>query len=200
MRTITSVCVFCGSAMGADPRFAACAAGLGALLASRGITLVYGGATVGLMGVVADAVLAGGGRVIGVIPRALAEKEIAHRGLTELSVVSTMHERKALMASKADAFVAMPGGLGTLDELFEITTWAQLGLHDKPVGVLDPSGYYDGLFAFLARAEADGLVRPTHRALLAREPDPARLLDRLASTPSAPPGGKHESASRSRLP
>jgi uncharacterized protein (TIGR00730 family) len=189
MHSISSVCVFCGSATGNDPRFAEAARTLGALLATRGIGLVYGGASVGLMGIVADAVLAGGGRVVGVIPKGLADRELAHRGLTELHVVGSMHERKALMASRADAFVALPGGLGTLDELFEIVTWAQLGLHRAPIGVLDPSDYYAHLFAFLERAEKDGLVRAERRPTIHRASEAAVLLDAMAATGLSPGRG-----------
>lgn len=184
MREPKSVCVFCGSSSGSDPRFAALARALGTELAARGLTLVYGGASVGLMGVVADAVLAGGGRVVGVIPQRLDARELAHRGLSELHVVGSMHERKALMASRSDAFVALPGGFGTLDELFEILTWAQLGIHDAPVGLLDDAGYYDALFAFVAHAERSGLVRAEHAASLLRASDPRVLLDAMRAWPS----------------
>ncbi len=186
MRVFRSVCVFCGSSIGGDPRFAQSARDLGALLAARGIELVYGGASVGLMGVVADAALAGGGRVVGVLPRALADRELAHRGLSELHVVSSMHERKARMAARSDAFVALPGGLGTLDELFEITTWAQLGIHDKPIGVLDVGDYYAHLFSFLERAERDGLVRAAPRPALHRASAAEVLLGAMAAQPPRP--------------
>jgi uncharacterized protein (TIGR00730 family) len=177
---IRSVCVFCGSSAGSDPRFAQAASELGALLASEGITLVYGGGHVGLMGILADAVLANGGKVIGVIPRALWDREVGHRSLTELHVVETMHERKAMMASLADAFVALPGGLGTLEEVFEVWTWAQLGIHDKPVGFLDVEGFYAPLLAFLDGAVDAGFVRSAHRAMAIVDGDGASLLKRMA--------------------
>jgi uncharacterized protein (TIGR00730 family) len=175
-----SVCVFCGSSAGNDPRFAQTASEFGALLAKEGITLVYGGGHVGLMGILADSVLANGGKVIGVIPRALWDREVGHRNLTELHVVESMHERKALMASLADAFVALPGGLGTLEEVFEVWTWAQLGIHDKPVGFLDAIGFYAPLLAFLDNAVDAGFVRPQHRAMAIVEDDGATLLRRMA--------------------
>lgn len=178
--TLRRVCVFCGSSSGADPAFASAAARFGALLASRGIGLVYGGGSVGLMGVLADAALRAGGHVIGVIPSALALKEVAHDGLPDLRIVATMHERKALMADLADAFVALPGGLGTLDELFETLTWAQLGIHRRPCGLLDVGGYYQPLLAFLDRAVDMRFLRREHRDLLLVDEDPERLLDRLA--------------------
>jgi uncharacterized protein (TIGR00730 family) len=151
--------------------------------------LVYGGGNVGLMGVVADAALAAGATVIGVIPRALVARELGHQGITELRVVETMHERKAVMAELADAFVALPGGLGTLDELFEALTWAQLGLHQKPIGLLEVDGFFGPLVAYLDRAVAEGFVRPEHRAALVVEPDPDLLLGRFA-TYRAPEVGK----------
>lgn len=172
--------MFCGSSAGANPAYAAAARALGALLASRGIGLVYGGASIGLMGVVADSTLAGGGEVVGVIPGALASKEIAHAGLTRLEVVASMHERKARMAELADAFVALPGGMGTLEELSEVVTWAQLGIHRKPCALLDVAGYWRPLVAFLDRAVEERFLRAEHRALLLVEPDPAALLDAFA--------------------
>ena len=180
------VCVFAGSSAGVRPEYLAAATDLGRVLAARGIGLVYGGARVGLMGAVADAVLTGGGAVTGVIPRALVEKEVAHSGLTELRVVTTMHERKALMADLSDAFVALPGGWGTLDEMFEILTWAQLGLHRKPCGLLNVQGYFDRLLAFLDHTVEQGFVRREHGALLAVSDGPSTLLDTLrAQTPPA---------------
>lgn len=152
-------------------------------MVARKIDLVYGGAHVGLMGRLADAVMAGGRRATGVIPRTLVEREVAHRGLDDLRVVGTMHERKALMADLADAFLAIPGGLGTLDELFEVWTWAQLGLHRKPIGLLNVAGYFDPLLSFLDRATAEGFVSAEHRATLLVESDPAALLDRIAHVP-----------------
>jgi uncharacterized protein (TIGR00730 family) len=174
------VCVFCGSSPGARPSYRAAAEALGAAVAKRGLGLVYGGAHVGLMGVVADAALAHGGEVIGVLPRALEAKELAHRNLSALYVVESMHERKALMAELSDCFVALPGGIGTLEETFEAWTWTQLGLHEKPCALLDVDGYYGALQLFLDRAVADRFVRPEHRSMLLVESDPERLLDALA--------------------
>lgn len=154
---------------------------MGTLLAGRGIGLVYGGGNVGLMGVVADAALAAGGEVIGVIPSALADKEIAHAGLTELHVVDSMHTRKAMMAELSDGFVAMPGGVGTFEEFFEAVTWTQLGLHRKPCGLLNVDGFYALLDGFIDRAVAEGFIRPVHRAAIVIDSDPARLIDRLSS-------------------
>jgi hypothetical protein len=172
--------------MGARPDYADAARTLGRLLAERGIGLVYGGASVGLMGTVADAVLAGGGEAIGVIPRTLVDREIAHRGLTELRVVSSMHERKAVMAELSDAFVALPGGLGTLEELFEVWTWAQLGLHRKPVALLDVANFFEALAAFLDHAVNERFLKTLNRSALIIETDPAALLDQLvAYEPSA---------------
>ncbi|MGH9092677.1 MAG: TIGR00730 family Rossman fold protein [Acidimicrobiales bacterium] len=175
-----SVCVFCGSSPGGRPEYAADAAALGTLLARRGLRLVYGGAHVGTMGALADAALAAGGEVVGVIPGHMAREEVAHGGLTELRVVGTMHERKATMARLADGFVALPGGLGTLDELAEILTWAQLGLHAKPVGLLDRHGFFDPLLRFLDGAVADGFVRAHHRDLLLTGRAPEPLLEAMA--------------------
>lgn len=176
---IGSVCVFCGSNAGNDPRFAEAARAFGALLATEGIALVYGGGHVGLMGVVADAVLANGGKAVGVIPRALWDREVGHRNLTEIHIVETMHERKAKMASLADAFVALPGGLGTLEEIFEVWTWAQLGIHHKPVGFLDVAGFYRLLLEFLDRAVDAGFVRAPFREIAIVDTDPVSLLRRL---------------------
>jgi uncharacterized protein (TIGR00730 family) len=175
------ICVFTGSNRGARSDYADAAQELGRLLASRGYELVYGGGRVGLMGVIADAVLASGGKVIGVIPEALAAKEIAHSRLTELRVVRSMHERKAIMAELSDAFIALPGGLGTLEEFFEVITWAQLGLHAKPVGIMNVSGYFDPLFAFLDRAVDERFVKSEHRSMIIMAHSPADLLDRLQS-------------------
>ena len=176
---IKSLCVFCGSNAGNDPAAANAARELGQLLAASDVTLVYGGGRVGLMGVIADAVLSGGGRAVGVIPRGLFEREVGHRGLTELHVVESMHDRKALMASLSDAFVAMPGGLGTLEEVFEVWTWGQLGIHRKPIGFLDVSGYYAPLMAFLDQGVAAGFIRAQHRAAAIVDADPKSLLERL---------------------
>lgn len=171
-----SVAVYCGSSAGVNPIYQEQAELMGQTLAEAGLTLVYGGGRVGLMGAVADATLRHGGRAIGVIPGFLADKELAHRGLTELHVVGSMHERKLLMADRADAFVAMPGGFGTLEELFEVLTWGQLGLHQKPVGVLNVAGYYDHLLLALDRMRDDQLLRPENRAQLLQAPTPIRLL------------------------
>jgi uncharacterized protein (TIGR00730 family) len=173
------ICVFCGASAGRDPVFAEAAATLGRELAGRSIELVTGGGKVGLMGVVADAALAAGGRVTGVIPRFLVEREVAHRGLTELHVVETLHERKALMHELSDGFVALPGGFGTLDELSESVTWAQLGLHAKPIGLVNVGGYFDGLVAFVGAAVGQGFVAAAHREILIARPDAGSLLDAL---------------------
>lgn len=180
-RTLSSVAVYCGSNRGTDPAYAAAAASLGRLLAGRGINLVYGGGHVGLMGIVADAVLDGGGHVLGVITRALKEREVGHDGLNALIVVEGMHERKAAMADAADAFIMLPGGYGTFDEFFEMVTWTQLGIHAKPCGVLDVAGYFAPLRAQLDAATRDGFVIPAHRELVITESEPAPLLDRLAA-------------------
>jgi uncharacterized protein (TIGR00730 family) len=173
------VCVFAGSSAGAQPSYVVAARQLGQALVTRGLGLVYGGSRLGLMGALADAVLAGGGQVVGVIPQALAAREVAHDGLTELRVVHSMHERKAQMAELADAFVALPGGLGTLDELFETLTWAQLGLHAKPIGLLNVAAYYRPLLALLAHAMREKFIPGSDRDLLVVESDPERLIDRL---------------------
>ena len=178
---LSSVAVYCGSSPGADPAFAAAAASLGRLLATREIRLVYGGGHVGLMGLLADAVLRQGGEVHGVITRALEEKEIAHGGLTTLQVVETMHERKAAMADKSDGFIMMAGGFGTLDEFFEVVTWTQLGIHAKPCGILNVNGYFDPLLALLQTATRERFLLPAHRDLVVAEPDPAALIERLGS-------------------
>ncbi|HEX8385017.1 MAG TPA: TIGR00730 family Rossman fold protein [Rubricoccaceae bacterium] len=181
MPEIRRLCVYCGSSPGARPAYAEAAAALGTLLAHEGIGLVTGGGRVGLMGVVADAVLAAGGEATGVIPQALMDREVGHAGMTALHVVGTMHERKALMAHLADAFVALPGGLGTLEEIAEMLTWAQLGLHPKPCGLLDVAGYYAPLVRFFDHATDERFVRPEHRALLTVESAPDRLLARLCA-------------------
>jgi len=174
------ICVFCGSSPGHDPIYREQAAALGRLLAARGIGVVYGGAHVGLMGALADAALAAGGNVIGVIPQALVDHEVAHRGLSELRVVGSMHERKALMAELSDAFVALPGGIGTFEELFEVWTWSQLGLHTKPCGVLNVRGFYDGFATFLDHVLSEGFLKPVHRAALLIEREPEALLAAMA--------------------
>lgn len=175
MPPLRRVCVYAGSRPGVDSAYADAAAGLGRLLAAEGIGVVYGGGRVGLMGVMADAALAAGAEVVGVIPQALMEREVAHAGV-DLRVVGSMHERKALMAELADAFVALPGGMGTLEEVVEMATWAQLGIHGKPVGVLNVAGYYDALAAWLDTAVDRGFLRPEHRGLLRVERDAGELL------------------------
>jgi len=182
------VCVFCGSSPGRDPAHAEAARALGTLAARRGLGLVYGGGHIGLMGVLADAALAGGGEVLGVIPEKLKELELGHAGLTRLEVVPTMHARKARMVELSDAFVALPGGYGTLDELFEVLSWAQLGYHGKPVGLLDTAGFFEPLLSLLDHQVAAGFLSPRHRALLLVEREPEVLLDRLLGT-AAPAGG-----------
>lgn len=174
------LCVFCGSSPGARSSYATAAEELGAEMVSRGYGLVYGGGGIGLMRVVADAVLEGGGDVVGVIPRGLVEREVAHHDIPDLRVVDTMHERKALMAELAAGFVALPGGLGTLEELMETATWGQLGIHSKPCGILDVDGYFQGLLQFLDHAVRERFLRPEHRKMLIVEENPRRLLDRLA--------------------
>ena len=171
--------MFCGSSAGRSPHYREAAARLGTLLAERAIGLVYGGASVGLMGAVADAALAGGGEVIGVLPEGLFDREVAHPGLSELVLVGSMHERKARMAELADGFLALPGGIGTLDELFDIWSWAQLGLHAKPIGLLDLGGFFQPLLTFLDQQVREGFVHPSHVALATVDDDLPRLLDRL---------------------
>jgi hypothetical protein len=174
------LCIFCGSSSGNRQSYTENACALGEVLVKRGYGMVYGGGRVGLMGILADAVLQNGGEVIGVIPKALAEKEVAHQSLTELHVVATMHERKALMAELSDGFVALPGGLGTFEELFEVFTWAQLGLHGKPLGLLNVDGYYDPLLALIDHATSEGFIRLEHRQLLLTSTWPEELLDMFA--------------------
>jgi uncharacterized protein (TIGR00730 family) len=179
--TLQSLCVYCGSNAGRHPEYADQARAFARELVQRGLDLVYGGSSIGIMGTVADAVLAEGGRVIGVIPEALIKKELAHHHLTELHVVKSMHERKTMMVEKAEGFVALPGGVGTLEELFETWTWAQLGLHKKPCGLLNIAGYYDKLAAFLDHTVEEAFMQPQHRTMLIIERDPAALLDRYAN-------------------
>lgn len=174
---IKSVCVFCGSRVGDNPAFALAASRLGTLLASKNIQLVYGAGNIGLMGVVADACLAANGKVVGVIPTKLVEKEVAHKGLTELIVVESMHERKALMATKSDAFVALPGGFGTCDELFEILTWAQLGIHHKPIGILNTDGFFNPLLAWIDQMIDQGFVKQRFKELLLVAEKPDELME-----------------------
>ena len=174
-----SIAVYCGSRPGNQPGFAAVASTVGQWIGSRGGQLVYGGGRNGLMGIVADATLAAGGRVVGVIPKALVEKEWAHTGCTELHIVETMHERKRIMAERSDAFIALPGGIGTLEEFFEIWTWRQLGYHDKPVGLLNQGGYYDQLLAFLASAVNDGFMNQHLMDLIVTSTEAEPLLQEL---------------------
>lgn len=175
------ICVFCGSSMGVKPAYKQAAIALGKALAQRKLGLVYGGGNVGLMGTVADATLAAGGEVIGVIPDFMVAKEIAHTGLTQLHIVESMHERKTMMAQLSDAFVALPGGYGTLEEFCEILTWAQLGLHQKPFAVFNIKGYYDSLLKFLDQAVTEEFLRPIHRSLVLEASEPENLLDLLAN-------------------
>ncbi|ABF87219.1 conserved hypothetical protein TIGR00730 [Myxococcus xanthus DK 1622] len=187
---VRSVCVFCGSRPGARPEYMDAATRMGAELARRGLTLVYGGASVGLMGAVADGALAAGGNVVGVLPGFLGAKELAHRGLTELHSVGSMHERKALMAERSDAFIALPGGFGTLDELFEIVTWAQLGLHRKPMGLLDTRGFFQPLLAMARHHAEEGFVPLEQAVPFAVSASPTALVDRLLAGPTMPPAEK----------
>jgi len=175
------ICVFAGSSSGTRDNYAATARELGRLLALRNLGLVYGGARVGLMGTLADTALAAGGRVIGVIPEALVAREVAHHGLTDLRIVGSMHERKALMADLSDGFIALPGGWGTLDEFFEVLTWAQLGLHQKPCGVINVEGYFDPLLAFVNRSVSEGFLRVEHASMIAVSSSAAELLDMMAA-------------------
>jgi uncharacterized protein (TIGR00730 family) len=178
---MTRICVFCGSSTGLRPVYAEAAREMGALLVQRGIGLVYGGGCVGLMGTIADAVMRAGGEVIGVIPEALVERELAHGDVTKMIVVRSMHERKAKMAELSDAFIAMPGGYGTFEEFCEIITWAQLGMHRKPCGILNVDGYYDSLLALFDRAVAEGFLHPGNRRIVLHETDPQRLLESVVN-------------------
>jgi uncharacterized protein (TIGR00730 family) len=174
-----SIAVYCGASPGASPEYAEAARALARVLVDHDIGLVFGGGKVGLMGVIADAVLAHGGRAVGVIPRQLMEREVGHTGLTQLHVVADMHERKAMMAGLSDGFIAMPGGMGTLEELFEMLTWSQLGIHQKPIGLLNVAGFYDGLIGFVGHARDQGFVREQHAQLMMAESDPLALVRRL---------------------
>jgi uncharacterized protein (TIGR00730 family) len=174
------ICVFCASSLGNDPTFISAAKSLGQALSERKIELVYGGGNIGLMGVIADSVLNAGGRVIGVIPQALVDKELAHRGITDLRIVNSMHDRKALMSELSDGFIALPGGYGTLEEFCEILTWAQLGLHQKPFGLLNVSGFYDHFLEFLDHVVSTRLLRPQHRALILNSKNVEELLTELS--------------------
>ena len=181
MRQLRRVCVYCGSSNQVDERWREVARAMAECLARRKIDVVFGGGSVGLMGALADAALAAGAEVIGVIPQKLLDLELGHRGVTELLVVETMHERKHRMAELSDAFVALPGGWGTLEEIFEVTTWTQLGYHEKPVGLLNAHGYYDKLISFLDQGAELGFIRPQHRPILQAAADPDELIDRLAA-------------------
>jgi len=176
-----TICVYCGSSPGRQQVYAEAARALGRALLARGLGLVYGGASIGLMGVLADTVLAGGGRVVGVIPQALARREVAHAGLTELIVTASMHERKTRMAELSDGFIALPGGIGTFEELFEIWTWAQLGIHHKPVGLLNVAGYFDALLSFLDHATQEQFLKASQRQLLLAECEAPALLTRMTA-------------------
>jgi uncharacterized protein (TIGR00730 family) len=189
-----SICVFTGSRHGGSPEYAQAAAECAGELVERGFGLVYGGGNVGLMNVLANTALEAGGYVIGVIPDALVTKEVAHTGLSELRVVHSMHERKALMAELAGGFVALPGGIGTMEEFFEVLSWAQLGLHNKPCGLLNVNGYYDSLIHFLDHAVAQNFVKPKHRALLVIENQVTQLLDRFERILAAPPAKKFDAS------
>jgi uncharacterized protein (TIGR00730 family) len=189
-RSVRSICVFCGSRPGSDPAFGDAAATLGAAIARRGITLIYGGAKVGLMGRLADAALAEGGQVIGVIPRGLVSKEIAHDGLQELFLTDSMHERKERMILLSDAFISMPGGWGTYDELFEVLTLAQIGFHDKPSAFLNTKGYFDPLLALLQHTIAHAFAAPQHEQLYVSADEPEALLDALLAWSPPPLGEK----------
>ncbi|HXD05604.1 MAG TPA: TIGR00730 family Rossman fold protein [Burkholderiaceae bacterium] len=175
-----SVCVYCGSRTGATPSHVEAAREVGRLIGERGWRLVYGGGKVGLMGVVADAAMAAGANVIGVIPQALMQREVGHQGITQLQVVQTMHQRKQAMAERSDAFIALPGGIGTLEELYEVWTWRQIGYHDRPVGLLNTEGYYDGLLGFMDRMVAEGYLSSPQFDVLQVRSEPADLLDRMA--------------------
>ena len=180
-----SICVYCGSRHGSQAAYTAAAQALGQAIGERGWQLVYGGGKVGLMGEVADATLAAGGRVVGVIPQTLKEREVQHTGLHELHVVPTMHQRKQMMAERADLFIALPGGIGTLEELYEVWTWRQLGYHDQPIGLLNVAGYYDELLRFMARSVEQGFLSPEQNAALQVGSDPTELLLRLAQQAAA---------------
>lgn len=193
-KPLGAICVFCGASHGARPEYPAAAFELGRSIARQGLTLVYGGGRAGLMGAVADAALGAGGRVVGVITKLLESRELAHTGISELRVVESMHERKMMMADLSDAFVALPGGLGTLDELFEILAWAQLGIHSKPVGLLNTAGYYDPVMVFLAQVEREKFLRLNHRTEVVFEASVDRMLERLGSGGGGPAGARFPSA------
>jgi uncharacterized protein (TIGR00730 family) len=180
------ICVFCGSNLGTSPVYREAAVSLGSLLVERGIELVYGGGNIGLMGVLADAVLTAGGRVIGVIPDSLMAREVGHQGLNELRIVKSMHERKALMSDLSDGFVALPGGFGTLEEFCEVVTWSQLGIQSKPCGLLNVAGYYDPLLVLFDHAVREGFLREENRHLVLHDRDPERLLEKMSNFAHAP--------------
>jgi uncharacterized protein (TIGR00730 family) len=180
---LRSVCVFCGSSVGNRPEYAEAAASLGRELAARGLRLVYGGGSVGLMGIVADSVLDAGGAVLGVIPRVLARKELIHPRVGDMQVTETMHTRKALMAESSDGFIALPGGFGTFEELFEMITWSQLGIHQKNIGLLNVAGFFDNFFELVDRAVDDGFIKARNRALIQVSDSPTELLDRVLRRP-----------------
>lgn len=190
MRQINSICVFCGSGMGNLPAYAQMAASLGRELALKKIELVYGGSNIGTMRILADACLKAGGMVTGIMPHLLANREILHQGITRVITCETMSERKEMMGRKADAFIVLPGGVGTLDELFEAFTWLQLGIYEKPIGLLNVEGFYDDLLSFLDRATRDGFIRPEHRQNLIVDDNPARLIERLRTEPLVKPHSK----------
>jgi len=180
-----SIAVYCGASLGAKPLYAEAARALAAALVDHNIGLVYGGGKVGLMGVIADEVLRLGGEASGVIPRALLEREVGHEGLTRMFVVKDMHERKAMMSDLSEGFIAMPGGMGTLEELFEMVTWSQLGIHGKPIGLLNVDGFYDGLVSFVKHQQQEGFVRPQHADLMLVETEPGALIHRLRDAAGA---------------
>ena len=185
--TFQRICIFCGSNTGINPSYRNTAVAMGQLLAAHRIELVYGGGNIGLMGILADAVLESGGRVIGVIPESLMAKEVGHAGLTELRIVESMHERKALMADLSDGFIAMPGGFGTFEEFCEMVTWSQLGIHAKPCGLLNLEGYYDSLLALFDHAVSEGFLRQENRRLVMEDSDPTRLLNKMAGFVASTP-------------
>jgi uncharacterized protein (TIGR00730 family) len=195
-RTVKRLCVYAGSALGTDPAYRRAAVDLALMLAERRVSIVYGGASVGLMGVLADAALGAGGEVIGVIPQRLVEREVAHRGLSELRIAGSIHERKALMSELSDAALALPGGLGTLEEILEAATWAQLGIDDKPCGLLNVRGYYDPLVHVLDLAVDRAFLSPEHRRIVLVEKDPEMLLEGLAARSAAGGGGRGRTSSR----
>lgn len=178
---MNNLCVYCGSNPGRQPAYTEAAAALANAFLKKDIGLVYGGASVGIMGIIADTMLAGSGEVTGVMPQSLVDREVSHPGLTRLKIVSSMHERKAMMAELSDGFIALPGGLGTIEELFEVLTWAQLGFHQKPCALFNVAGYYDHLSAFLDHMVEEGFVKPIHRSMLIVENDPDRLLERFSA-------------------